>query len=415
MPPAWKKVFLLSTVVLLALSTTFAQQSNKSKSKDRYREKEQPPRAAVEQQMEQWVPLRQLAEEQLLQVIDYLTDAAMASALPSADVGRSHAYAFMAAYEVMARYSIRTPSLRGLVADLPPLLAFAPADSVFHPFAALWAALETGKGLIPAQALLAQKQQELEDLFLQRGLPPQYLQHSRRAAQEIAQAVVLYARSGERQRLLLLRDEDTRMLGWANPTPEDLREGSRYRMFVREIFERGGVNAAQEYRQQVEIWSRPQQFSAQWLRIANAVCAQQRLPFASALRVLTATSIAMADAYTQCARESRLYARSSPQVAVHQIFDPDWQPLPTGEAVEGCPREQGLVAAAAASVLSQMLGERVPFQANGRSYASFREAAREAGMARFYAGHQLRDIVEAGLVSGEQLGNLVFKQWPKDQ
>jgi hypothetical protein len=35
-------------------------------------------------------------------------------------------------------------------------------------------------------------------------------------------------------------------------------------------------------------------------------------------------------------------------------------------------------------------------------------------MARFYAGHQLRDAVEAGLVSGEYLGGLVAQRWPKE-
>ncbi len=415
MSSAWKRVFLLSAAVLLAFSAVLAQQSNKSKSKDRYREKEQPPRAAVEQQMEQWVPLRQLAEEQLPQMLQALTDAAVASALPPSTIAQGHAYALMAAYETMARYSIRTPSLRGVISDMPAMLAFAPADSVFHPFAALWAALETGKGLIPAQASLTQKQQELEDLFLQRGLPPQFIAHSRRAAQDIARTMALYAQAGQQRRLLLLKDQDLAMLGWANPTPEDLREGSRYRMFVREVFERGGTNAAQERRQQVEFWLQGQPPSAQWLGIASAICAQQRLPFALTLRTLTATSIAMADAYTQCARESRQYMRNSPQSAIHQMFDPDWQPLPIGDALETCSREHGLVVAAAAAVLSQWVGERVPFQFNGRAYASFREAAREAGMARFYAGHQLRDIVEAGLVSGEQLGMLVARNWPKEQ
>ncbi|MCS7037657.1 MAG: hypothetical protein RMJ33_05150 [Saprospiraceae bacterium] len=415
MPSAGKRVLLLIAAIWLAFSAVFAQQSNKSKSKDRYREKEQPPRAAVEQQMEQWVPLRQLAEEQLPQVLQALTEAAVASALSPSAVGQSHAYALMAAYETMARYSIRTPSLRGAVRDMPAMLTFAPADSVFYPFAALWAALETGKGLIPEQALLTQKQHNLEDLFLQRGLPPQYLTHSRRAAQDLARTMALYAQAGQQQRLLLLKDEDALTLGWANPAPEDLREGSRYRMFVREVFERGGTNASQEHRRQVEAWSQPQWLSAQWITIASAACAQQGLPFASTLRILTATSIAMADAYRQCARESRLYARNSPQAAIHQVFDPDWQPLAIGSAAETCPREQGLVAAAAASVLSQWMGERIPFHANGRSYASFREAAREAGMARFYAGHQLRDLVEAGLVSGEQLGVLVVRNWPKEQ
>ncbi len=406
-----RKVLLL--LVLAWMGTHgFAQQSNKSKSKDRYREKEQPPRAAVEQQMEQWVPLRRLAEEQLPRVLDGVSEAAVHSGLSAAAVGRCYAYALLAAHETVARYSTRVPSLRGAVSGLPPMLAFAPADSVFSPFAALFAALEVTISLMPEKEGLLQQQQELEALFAERGLTVEYAVPSKRAAREIAQRVVYFAQSNPAAQRLLLQDGDP--VGWANPTPEQLGEGSRYRLFVREVFERGGTNASQEHRSQVDAWIGQTSLAARWMSISAAVCARQGMSFVPMLRTLTAVGLAMADAYAVCIGEAPQYARSSPQQVIRTLHDPSWQPLSPEAAESSCPREDGLVSAAAAAVLSHFIGERVAFQSGGRTYASFREAAREAAMARFYAGHQLRDAVEAGLVSGEYLGGLVVQRWPKE-
>ncbi|MCS6929800.1 MAG: hypothetical protein NZM43_09925 [Saprospiraceae bacterium] len=403
-------VFLVALMV--ACSTIFGQQSNKSKSKDRYREKEQPSRATVEQQLEQWVPLRQLAEEELPRVLQVLSEISAKRFKTPSVACWYQTCALLAAYETMARYSTRTSSLRGVIEGMPSILSFVSADSVFYPFTALWAMLETGKVFREAEGWLSENQARLESVFLERGLPNYYLSTSKKAAQDIAYALIRFAQVNQNQRLLVLQSSDP--LGWANPTPEDLREGSRYRVFVREIFERGGTNISEEHRRQVAAWWRTEPMSARWLTIAATVCAQQRLPFATMLRILTATSIAMADAYTWCVNESRQYVRSAPRVAVNQLFDPNWQPINLTVPDELCSRECGLIPAAAASVLSQMVGERIAFLVDERSYASFREAAREAGMAHFYAGRHLRDIVEAGLVSGEQIGILVVQRWPKE-
>ncbi len=408
-----RKAFLFVLFLVSAVLAT-AQQSSKSKSKDRYREKESPPRTAVEQQIEQWVPLRRLSEEQLPAVVEHLSEAARVGGLLPMEEGRMHAYAWLAAYEVMARYSSRTPSLRGLVEGMPPILAFAPTDSVFYPYAALAAALEVGRLLLPASPILQQRLSELEQRFVEQGLPAVHAAYSQRAAKEIASIVGAFARNSSPQRTFLLPPSEP--LGWANPTPEDMREGSRYRLFVREIFERGGSNATAEHYAVVELWcGQSRSLPAQWLLLGSTACLQQRMPFALALRALTATSLAMADAYAVCAQESGQYLRSSPEQAVRQLHDPNWQPCSIANVSIACEREYGLVSASAAAVLSRFLGERMPFQWGGNAYASFREAARQAAMARFYAGYQLRDVVEAGLVSGERLGSVAMERWPQEQ
>ncbi len=406
-----KTVFFLTLLMVSALS--FAQQSNKSKSKDRYREKESPSRAAVEQQVEQWAPLRRLAEEQLPEVLESLTLAAGMSNLSPAATSQCYAYALIAAYETTARYTTRVPSLRGAISDMPPALSFAPKDSVFYPLAALLAALEVGKTLTSAGHVLQEHQDNLAALFSERGLPPSQIAHSRKAAQDIAQVIARFAQSGASGRLLLLPAGEP--LGWGNPTPEDYTEGSRYRMFVREVYERGGTNASWEHKAQVEAWVSSRPLSVAWMSLSMAACIQQGLSFNPTLRALALTSIAMADAYSVCTSEVRQYARSTPREAVNRLHDSNWQPLVPETAPDACAREYGLVSAAAAAALTHTLGERLTFQAGERVYNSFREAAREATMARFYAGYQLRDVLEAGLVSGERLGSAVVQRWPKEQ
>lgn len=442
---------LLILLFCFAAFAAFAQQSNKSKSKDRYREKDLPAQSDVQDAIDQLGTLRALAEQELPLVLSTLTEVLQLESTASAMTSRYYAYALLAGYETTARYQPKVSSLRGMVNGMPAMLSFTPADSVFHPFASLYAILETGKQLLPNGSLLLERQTMLEQTFRQHGLPDRTATLSKTAAQDIARAVLEYAQTDGFQRIadltrgrtginpVLSPDlaqsmdpsgnalrpfllESTQPFALPDPMPFDTSASSAFMAQVREVYNTG-KNATADQRAIAEFWDGnglgKTSLPGHWMAICGSVCNQQKMAFNQALHIHTAVALGMADAYSVYWEENLRNKRPRPQTMVNRLLDATWRPHLQGGAPLEYASDHSIVSAAAAEVLTRLVGEKVAFADESsvplRRYTSFRQAAEEAAMSRLYGGLQLRDALEAGLASGKRVGNAVVLRWPKVQ
>lgn len=445
-----KKHLLILALLSIAFNAT-AQQSNKSKSKDRYREKDQPAQADVLDAIDQLGTLRALAEQELPSVLSALTEVMQLERPAPAIASRYYAYTLLAGYETMARYQPKVSSLRGMTNAMPAMLSFTPADSVFHPFASLWAMLETGKQLMPSGSFLLEKQTMLEQAFRQRGLSERIILLSKTAAQDISRAVQEYAQTDGYQRIAdisLARNtinpatstdmaqnieptwstlrpfllESAQPFALPDPMPFDTNANSAFMGITREVYNTS-VNLTADQRAIAEFWDvsgvgKPS-LSAHWMHISSNVCFQQKMPFNQALRTHTAVALGIADAYYVCWEENLRNTRVRPQPIINRLIDPTWRPILKGGTALEYVSDHSVVSAAAAEVLTRFVGDNVAFSdessAPPRRHSSFRNAAQEAAMSRLYSGIHFRDALEAGLGSGKRIGNAVAQRWPKEQ
>lgn len=445
-----KNVLILA---LLALATAgVAQQSNKSKSKDRYREKDQPAQADVLDAIDRLGTLRALAEQELFSVTVALTGVMQHDATIPSVASRYYAYSLLAGYETTARYQPKVSSLRGLVNGMPAMLSFTPADSVFHPFASLWAILETGKYLIPSGNMLIEKQMALEQAFRQNGLSDRMIVLSKTAAGDISRAVLEYAKSDGFELLVdvsrarsnmnptappsVAQDmrlngnplrpffiESSQPFALPAPMPFDTSAGSAFMAMTREVYE-AGRNLTGDERAIAEFWDAPatsgkMSLAGHWMTICSRICVQQKMAYNQALQMHTALALTLADAYTVCWDEHNRNRRVSPQALVNRLLDVSWRPtLQAGKALEYV-SDHSVVSAASAEVLTRLVGEGIAFlDETGtppRRYISFRHAAEEAALSRLYGGTHFRDAMEGGMDSGRRLGLEVLQRWPKAQ
>jgi hypothetical protein len=102
----------------------------------------------------------------------------------------------------------------------------------------------------------------------------------------------------------------------------------------------------------------------------------------------------------------------NPQVTA----DPTWNALATTAADPSYPGAHSSISEAAAVVLTQFFGNRVDLTVhsdalNGvsRQFASFQDAATEAGLSRIFAGQHTRIDHEAGLTLGSDVAKFVLK------
>lgn len=453
-------------VILLALflaSNLAAQQSAKSKSKDRYREKDMPSRVDVDAAIDQYGTLRALAEQQLRPTTFALSQAMLQSNTSAPVASRCFAYSMLAGYETTARYQSKVSSLHGMLRGMPIMLSFTPADSVFYPFAALYAILETGKNLLPSGYQLTQQQLVLEQAFRQNGLREAFISHSKKAATDISQLVLDYARADGYARLAgypayqpenaagtwsasntppvepywaylrpFLLDAAQQI---ANPAPAgyDPNPSSPFRALAQEAYDISKTMVPEQYAV-AYFWACDQAAgtrqgvsrippAGRWMNIAGLVCEQQRVPMINALKVQTMLALSMADATIACWEEKYRVKRIRPQTAINQMIDANWRPVLPAPACPAGADLQSATSAAAAEILSRTLGDNIPLADNTeaafgvpvRQYPTIRLAAEEAAWSGLYGGIAYRDDVLAGQQTGKKAAQLLLQRWPVGQ
>ena len=445
-----------------------AQQSNKSKSKDRYREKELPPKSEIVRDVEQNAGWMQLAAEQLRPVTFALSEVMLHDVASPPAAGRFYAYSLLAGYQTASRYQTAGfPTMQGTLNGMPAIYSFTAADSVFYPFAALYAVLETGKNIMPSGYMLAEKQAALEQAFREKGLPEKLIAGSRAAASAISVAVLNYAASDGHARLPALPSyrPDNAPAAWqptsaavdpnwhilrpffmesaqqfrpADPVPFSTEANSPFVALMREVYDTGR-NLTPEQRETAEYWD-GNPFAAQnaghmmasvkkistgshWMNICGLACEQQKRSFREGLVVHTALALTMADAFISCWNEKYRDKRLYPATAINRLLDANWQPALQTPPFPEYTSEHGMVSAAAAEVLTHFLGDNRGFTDHTqtryglkpRTFRSFRQAAAEAALSRIYGGIHFRDATDQGLATGRQIGLWALQKLPVKQ
>ena len=142
---------------------------------------------------------------------------------------------------------------------------------------------------------------------------------------------------------------------------------------------------------------------AHWMGIGGIACTQKNLSFDSSMMVHTILALTLTDAFICCWREKYNSNRIRPETAIRLYIDPEWKPLlqtpPFPEYVSG----HSAVSGASAEVLSHFFGNTFEYTDSveqdfglpPRSFQSFRQAAHEAAVSRFY-GAQLSRLQSAG-------------------
>jgi len=350
--------------------------------------------------------LNQLAARELRPVTFSLSEVMLHDVANPPVASRFYAYCLLAGYETMALYEPAYPSLHGRLNDFPRISLPISSDSVYYPFAALWAVLETGKGIMLSGYQLADKKAALEQEFRKKGLDENRINGSKSMARAVAAAVLACAKADgyaeltamdrfrpsaipgtwaltppdrmaaiepnwNKLRPFLL--DSARQCRLADPVPFDTARGSRFFELLREVYDTDKNQPAEQadianywdcnpfavyHSGHLGIGLKNISPAGHWINIAGQACEQQKLPFAEALRAQTWT--ALADAFIACWDEKYRCNRVRPVTAINRYLDPNWEPLLQTPPFPEYPSGHS-TASAAAAVLTYLLGDNVAF------------------------------------------------------
>lgn len=153
-----------------------------------------------------------------------------------------------------------------------------------------------------------------------------------------------------------------------------------------------------------------------WMHIAASACKQKDTDFAQSAEIMAVMTMAQFDGFIACWNDKYTTDRIRPITFIQAHIDPDWMSLIQTPGFPEYPSGHSVISAASAEVLTHYFGEPFPFTDSTehsfglgvRTFNSFREAAREAGISRLYGGIHFRDGIEEGLKQGECIGQTVL-------
>jgi membrane-associated phospholipid phosphatase len=201
------------------------------------------------------------------------------------------------------------------------------------------------------------------------------------------------------------------------PVPFSTNEGSAFWQQANSTYQTG-LALTQAQRETAMFWrDNPHTSglpSGHWMQIARQVCVQQGLSLARSVEAYARTGVALHDAFLNCWTWKYRYNLIRPVDYVHEYIDPNWKTWVDTPQFPEYTSGHSVASAAAATVLTDLLGEVAFTDANTitewgtRQFASFRAAAEQAAVSRQYGGIHYPMAIEFGMDQGDAVGGVVI-------
>ena len=214
--------------------------------------------------------------------------------------------------------------------------------------------------------------------------------------------------------------------------PHPALNSSEYARDFNEVKAFGKQNSTERKNDQTAYSKYWYEFSeAGWNRVTAIAAADKKLNLHDAARLFALVDIALADAYIAGWESKFHYNFWRPYTAIRKAdidgndatsADASWVSSEPTPPIHDYPSTHSALGNAAASVLTNVLGENTSFtmvsptglaSANTRSFNSFKQAANENADSRVMAGLHFRFSCNAGQEMGDKVGNWISENYFK--
>ncbi|RFZ83042.1 phosphatase PAP2 family protein [Mucilaginibacter terrenus] len=382
---------------------------------------------------------------------------------------RYYAYAMLGAYNIVAANNSDIPALGSIIKSYTagPL---SPAGKKYdHKIAAYYSILETSKLLLPSGFMLKDDEDAFIQLLQKTGVDQQIITSSVKVAEDASAAVLAFSKTDNYGKLSALkRYTPSKEDGKWYPTPPAYMEAVEPNWkTIRTLV----IDSAQQYKpapltpfskdttstfykQVIAVYQASKQLTTEqinqalfwdcnpfavttsghmaigykkispgghWMHIAGLVAKQANLSFDQSIQLISLEGITLMDAFISCWEEKFASNRIRPETFINRYMDVKWQPVlqtpPFPEYTSG----HAVISNASAELLTYFLGDNfayidnteVPFGSSQRDFRSFRQAAAEASMSRFYGGIHYMDSIEKGNKQGKDVANAIIARIKK--
>jgi hypothetical protein len=154
---------------------------------------------------------------------------------------------------------------------------------------------------------------------------------------------------------------------------------------------------------------------AHWLGITGIACRQSNLTFSKSMEIYSMVAIGLMDSFVACWDEKYRSNRIRPETAIRKLIDPAWKPLLQTPPFPEYPSGHSSISATSSIILTYYFGPDYKYtdsveESYGlapRNFTSFKQAAAEAAMSRYWGGIHFMDANSNGVIMGKNIGNFI--------
>ena len=152
-----------------------------------------------------------------------------------------------------------------------------------------------------------------------------------------------------------------------------------------------------------------------WMNIVGIAAQKSKASFRKTVAAYALTSICMFDAFIQCWDEKFRSNMIRPETVINKYIDQDWRPYLQTPPFPEYTCGHSTVSSASAEALTKMFGDNfnytdtseLEFGIANRSFKSFRDAAQENNLARFYGGIHFHPSCLVSSDCGRKMGDFI--------
>jgi hypothetical protein len=406
----------------------------------------------------------QLSNKDISNVVKQMTELMVHDVTNPPLAARFFSYACLAGYEIVAQNNRKFPGMYGTLNNYPRLVKPDSISNYSYQLAALLAMIETAKKLQPSGSLLEKFEASFIDSLNNAGFDEEIIEQSKKYGLAVSREILKYAKADNYNKISNYpRYTPLDKEGNWYPTPPayiaaiepyfktvrpfTLDSCSQFKPVPPVPFSRDKKSdfyklmllnykdtLTEDHRLIAAFWDcnpfavqdnghllvgiKKISPGAHWLGITGIACEKEKKSFDQTFQIYTAVSVGLMDAFICCWDEKYRSNRIRPETAIRKYLDPTWMPLiqtpPFPEYLSG----HSTISASSAVILTHFFGEHFEYTDNvevryglpARSFKSFKQAANEAAISRFYGGIHFMDAIDNGYTQGEKVGTLVLNK-----
>jgi len=382
---------------------------------------------------------------------------------------RNYAYASVAGYEVIAAgYPEKYKSLAGQLNGFKNVAKPVAGESIDYEYAALLAFCKVGEAVTFPEGSLKYYTDSLHQLAVAHGMPAEMIDNSEKYAREVGLSIMKWSKGDNylatrsAPKFAIKEDSTWRWVPtppgyfeavephWGEirtmvmqnakeysvpPPPKfDIKDkNSKYYKEVMYIKNTGDSLTAEQIHM-ADFWDdNPQKMNVaghvmfitkkfsppgHWLSVVGIGAQKVNADFGTTVCAYAKTAIALFDGFIESWAAKFVYKTVRPETIIDKYFDPNWRPHLQTPPFPEYTCGHCTISAAAAEALTSVLGDHIAytdtseleFGIKNRSFKSFKDAAYETALSRFYGGIHFRNSTIVSRDFGVIVGDSVVKK-----
>ena len=401
--------------------------------------------------------------------VHQLNDVVMGNNFPPMIAARNYAYAAIAAYEVIAaqnpqQYQSLAGQVHGLK-ELPKPIADQPID---YELAALLSYIKVGEAVTFPEGSMQHYKDSILNVARDKGLPENIEKASQQFADSISIAIIKWSKKdnylatrGAEKYTVNEKDPSrwvptppmyasatephwkeirTMVIDSANvfapPPPFKFDITNKNSDYYKQAIavKNTGDSLTAEQKHIAEFWddnpfkmnvtghimygSKKFSPSGHWMSVVGIAAKTAKADYATTVYAFAKTGIALFDAFIECWWVKYTYNTIRPETVINKYIDINWRPYLQTPSFPEYTCGHSTISASAAQALTSVFGNNfsytdsteLEFGIKNRSFKSFRDAALENNLARFYGGIHFHPSCLVSTNMGTKVGDYVVQK-----